>query len=81
MCRLVLDEKKYNSTKEYWQALIINTTENFTIGEILSHKEKPTDEDIEAIYSVIEDLSESYCIKRVQNRYYMFNILAHSSKL
>lgn len=81
MCRLVLDEKKYNSAKEFWQALIINTAEDFTIGEVLSHKEKPTVEDVEAIYSVIEDLSETYCIKRIQNRYYMFNILAHNSKL
>ena len=81
MCRLVLDEKKYNSMREYWQALIINTADSFTISEVLSYKKNPTDEDIKVIYSVIEDLSESYCIKRVQNRYYMFDILAHSSKL
>ena len=71
MCHLTLDEKKYDTRKEYWKAVIVNMSEGFTMTEILEHKKNPTQEDLRIIYGIIKEMGDLCLIKRIGDRFYI----------
>lgn len=73
MCYLNLEERKYNSSKAFWKALIVNQRYFFTINDIFQIKNNPSKGDILLIQDVIKELGELQLIKRIGERFYILD--------
>lgn len=73
MCYLNMVENKYNSSRAFWKALIVNQKYFFTIDDILQIKNNPSKEDLLLIQDVIKELGELQVIKRIGKRFYILD--------
>lgn len=70
MCKLVLDENKYNSKESYWKAIIMNS-ESFTLGDLMNTKRGFSEQDLKTVIKIIGEMNDAGYIKKFNNKFFV----------